>query len=130
MLRQILLCDFGELSQLIDRIEQFKHLVKKYEEQSGESVTDNVRQAGIKDASIRDHLALHAGGLNSFDKMATEVSTFARTRNENDIVPMDVSVLKGQGKARTARARTERARMVRGRPSSRTSRTRLSPLLL
>ena len=44
--------DFGELTQLIDRIEQFRHLVRKYEEQSGESVTDNVRQAvfqaGIK----------------------------------------------------------------------------------
>ena len=60
---------FGELKQLIDRVEQFRHLVRKYEEQSGESVTDNVRQAvfqaGIKDASIRDHLALHAGRLNS-----------------------------------------------------------------
>ena len=57
VLRQILLYDFGELTQLIDRIEQFRHLVRKYEEQSGESVTDNVRQAvfqaGIKDASIR-----------------------------------------------------------------------------
>ena len=64
-------------------------------------MTDNVRQAvfqaGIKDAAIRDHLALHAGRLNSFDKMSTEVSTVARTRNENDVVPMDVSVLKGKG---------------------------------
>ena len=104
MLREILLYDFGELTQLIDRIEQFRHLVRKYEEQSGESVTDNVRQAvfqaGIKDASIRDLLALHAVRLNSFDKMATEVSTVARTRNENDIVPMDVSVLKGKGKGK------------------------------
>ena len=101
MLRQILLYDFGELTQLIDRIEQFGHLVRKYEEQSGESVTDNVRQAvlqaGIKDAAIRDHLALHAGRLNSFDKMAAEVSTVARTRSENDVVPMDVSVIKGKG---------------------------------
>ena len=40
MLRQILLYDFGELTQLIDRIEQFRHLVRKYEEQSGESVTE------------------------------------------------------------------------------------------
>ena len=101
MLRQILLYDLGELIQLIDRIEQFRHLVRKYEEQGGESVTDNVRQAvfptGIKDASIRDHLPLHAGRLNSFDKMAAEVSTVARTRNENDVlVPMDVSVLKGK----------------------------------
>ena len=32
MLRQILLYDFGELTQLIDRIEQFRHLVRKYEE--------------------------------------------------------------------------------------------------
>ena len=54
-------------------------------------------QAGITDASITDHLALLAGRLNSFDKMATEVSTVARTLNENDIVPMDVSVLKGKG---------------------------------
>ena len=29
--------------------------------------------------------------------MATEVSTVARTRNENDLVPMGVSVLKGRG---------------------------------
>ena len=29
MLRQILLYDFGELTQLIDRIEQFRHLVKE-----------------------------------------------------------------------------------------------------
>ena len=54
-------------------------------------------QAGIKDAAIRDHLALHAGRLNSFDKMAAEVSTVARTRSENDVVPMDVSVIKGKG---------------------------------
>ena len=90
MLRQILLYDFGELTQLIDRTEQFRHLVRKCEEQSGESVTDNVRQAvfqaGIKDASIRDHLALHAGRLNFFEKMATEVSMVARTRKENDNV--------------------------------------------
>ena len=51
MLRQILLYDFGELT--IDRIEQFKHLVRKHEEQSGESVTDNVRQAVLQ-AGIKD----------------------------------------------------------------------------
>ena len=107
ILRQILLYDFGELTQLIGRIEECRHLVRKYEKQSGEFVTDNVRQAvlqaGIKDASIRDHLALHAGRLDSFDsfdKMAAEVSTVARTRNENDIAPMDVCVLKGKGKGK------------------------------
>ena len=46
-------------------------------------MTDNVRQevfqAGTKDASIRDHLALHTGRLNSFDKMATEVSAMGTT---------------------------------------------------
>ena len=40
-------------------------LVRKYEEQSGESVTDNVRQAvfqaGIKDAAIRDHTGSSCG---------------------------------------------------------------------
>ena len=130
--RQILLYDFGVPTQLIVRIEQFRHLVRKYEEQSDESVTANVRDAffhaGIKDASIRDHLALHAGGLSSFDKMATEVSTVARTRNENDIVPVDVSVLsRVKERARTARAETVRARTVRGRRMARMARTRLSP---
>ena len=35
MLRQIVLYDFGEVTQLIGRIEQFRHLVRKYEGQSG-----------------------------------------------------------------------------------------------
>ena len=105
---RILLYGFGELTQLIDQIEQFRHLVRKYDKQSGEFVTDNVRQAafqaGIKDASIRDHLALHAGRLNSFDKMATEVSTFARTSNESDIVPMNTSKLK-DGKSKDGKGK-------------------------
>ena len=64
-------------------------------------MTDNVRQAvfqaGIKDAAIRNNLALHAGGLKTFDKMVAEVSTVARTRSENGVVPMDVTVIKGKG---------------------------------
>ena len=133
MLRQILLYDFGELTQLIDRIEQFRHLVRKYEEQSGESVTDNVRQAvfqaGIKDAAIRDHLALHAGRLNSFDKMAAEVSTVARTRSENDVVPMDVSVISRakEEKAKTAKERKEKVKRARGRRRPRKTKTSLIP---
>ena len=51
MLRQILLYDFGELTQLIDRIEQFRHLVKKCEEQSDESVTNDVRKLCSQQAS-------------------------------------------------------------------------------
>ena len=131
MLRQILLYAFGELTQLIVRIEQFKHLVRTYEEQSGESVTDNVRQAvfqaGIKDVSIRDHLALHAGRLNSLYEMAAEVSTVARTRNENDIVPMASLCSRVKEMERTARAKTTRARTVRGRRRLRMARTRSSP---
>ena len=101
MLRQILLYDFGELTQLIDRIEQFRHLVRKYEEQSGESVTDNVRQLCSRLASRTRRsgtiwLSMRVDSTPS-TRLATEVSTVARTRNENDIVPMDVSVLKGKG---------------------------------
>ena len=53
MLGQILLYVFGELTHIIDRIGQFRHLVRKYKEQSGEYVTDNVRQA-VFQAGIRD----------------------------------------------------------------------------
>ena len=132
MLRQILLYDFGELTQLIDRIEQFRHLVRKYEEQSGESVTDNVRQAvfqaGIKDAAIRDHLALHAGRLNSFDKMAAEVSTVARTRSENDVVPMDVSVLKGKGgKGKDGKGKEGKGKEGKGKTKAKDDRDKFDP---
>ena len=64
-------------------------------------------EAGIKDASTRDHLALHAGRLNPFDKMATEVSTVARIRNEKDIVPMGVSVLEGKGMGKDSKVKTK-----------------------
>ena len=132
MLRHILLYDFGELTQLIDRIEQFRHLVRKYEEQSGELVTDNVRQAvfqaGIKDAAIRDHLALHAGRLNSFDKMATEVSTVAGTRNENDVVPMDVSVLKGTGgKGKDGKSKDGKNKEGKGKTKAKDDRDKSDP---
>ena len=132
MLRQILLYGFGELTQLIDRVEQFRHLVRKYEEQSGESVTDNVRQAvfqaGIKDAAIRDHLALHAGRLNSFDKMAALVSTVARTRSENDVVPMDVSVIKGKGgKGKDGMGKEGKGKEDKGKTKAKDDRDKFDP---
>ena len=126
MLRQILLYDFGELTQLIDRIEQFRHLVRKYE---GTERRVRVFQAGIKDTSIRDHLALHAGRLNSFDKMATEVSTVARThRNENDIVPVDVSVLKGKGgKGKDGKCKDGKNKDGNGKPKVKDDKDKTDP---
>ena len=95
-------------------MEQFRHLVRKYEEQSGESVTDNVRQAvfqaGIKDAAIRDHPALYAGRLNSFDKMAAEVSTVAGTPQRERCC--DNGCLCDQGQWRK-RQRWEKAKKVK-----------------
>ena len=39
--------------------------------------------------------------------MATEVSSVARFRKENDIVPMDVSVLKGKAKFKDDKHKAE-----------------------
>ena len=40
--------------------------------------------------------------------MASEVSTVARTRSENDVVPMDVSVIKGkEGKGKEGKGKTK-----------------------
>ena len=107
-------------------------VVRKCEEQSGESVKDNVRQAvfqaGIKDAAIRDHLALHAGRLNSFDKMATEVSTLARTRSENDVVAMDVSVLKGKGgKGKDGKGEDGKGKEGKGKTKAKDDRDKFDP---
>ena len=52
---------------------------------------------------------------NSFDKMAAEVSTVARTRNENDIVPMDVSVLKGKGKGKDGKSEDGKGKDGKGK---------------
>ena len=112
MLRQILLYDFGELTQLIDRIEQFRHLVRKYEEQSGESC-DRQCSAGCvpgwhQGCCDQGSPGSSCGQTHSFDEIATEVSTVARTRNENDVVPMDVSVLKEYGRKRQGRQEQRR----------------------
>ena len=108
MLRQIILYDFVELTQLIDRIKLFRHLVRKYEEQS-ESVTDNVAAGCVpgwhQGRVDQGPSGAPCGRLSSFDEMAAEVSTVARTRNENDTVPMDVSVLKGKGKGKDGKSK-------------------------
>ena len=84
MPKQIFFHDFGELLQLIDQGEQFRHFGRKYEEQSGERASGCV--PGRDQGRLRSGtIALCAGQFNSFDKMAAEVSTVARTRKENDI---------------------------------------------
>ena len=67
MLRQILLYDFRDSHN--SSIGLNSSGTWSGSTRNRAAVTDNVRQdvfqAGIKDASIRDHLALHAGRLNS-----------------------------------------------------------------
>ena len=53
MLRELLSFDFGDLDKVIDRIEQFRSKIRKYEEQSGEKVPVNVRQAAFQ-SGIQD----------------------------------------------------------------------------
>ena len=47
--------------------------------------------------------------------MCGEVSTVARTRNENDIVPMDVSVLTGQGKGKDGKSKNGKGKDGKGK---------------
>ena len=76
--------DFGDPRQVIDRIELFRLMVSKYRDQSGEGVSDNVLQAtlqaGIQDENMRDHLDLHTGRSDTFEKMVVGVHAIARTR--------------------------------------------------
>ena len=61
-------------------------------------MTDNVRQA-VFQAGIKE------GRPNSFDKMATEVSTVARTRKENDVRPCSDGCVCAQGQERKKQGR-------------------------
>ena len=76
--------DVGDLRHVIDRIELFRLMVSKYRDHSGEGVSDNVLratlQAGIQDENMRDHLALHTGRLDTFEKMVVGVHAIASTR--------------------------------------------------
>ena len=102
MFRQILSYDFGELTQLIDRIEQFRHLIRRYDEQSGETVLDNVWkavfQAGIEDASIRGTIwRIMRAESTPLTRWALKCRPLSGPATIVDVVPMDVSVLKGKG---------------------------------
>ena len=71
-------------------------------------MSDNVLQAtfqaGIRDESMRDHLALQTGRLDTFEQMVVDVQAIARTRlGGSYLVPMDLSALKGEGKAKIAK---------------------------
>ncbi len=64
MLKGILDFDVGDLNKVIDRIEQLRSKIRKYEQQSGgENVRQAAFQAGVQDSVERDHLAPHAGRL-------------------------------------------------------------------
>ena len=67
MLRQRLAHDFGDLGQLIGRIEQFKLMIRKFRGQSGGEVSDKMHQATFQadthDENVGDHLALHTGTM-------------------------------------------------------------------
>ena len=103
MLRQILTYDFGDLGHVIDRIEQFKLMVSEY---CSDNVLHATFRAGFLDESMRDHLALHTGRLDTFKKMQATVRT---RRGGSQLVPM------GQG----YRVRRRRASTVTRSPQRR-----------
>jgi hypothetical protein len=87
-------------------IAEFEFKVNKYENQSGEVISEKLKiaimQKGLQDLQIQGHLVLHAGRLVTWDAVRNEVQSVLSTRQAiaacHTTVPMEIGfVYKGKG---------------------------------
>ncbi len=86
-------------------IAEFEFKVNKYENQSGEVISEKLKiaimQKGLQDLQIQGHLVLHAGRLLTWDAVRNEVQSVLSTRQAiaacHTTVPMEIGfVYKGK----------------------------------
>ena len=87
MLSQLLQTKFAGVA--IGEFDQYEKVIKDYEDQSGEAVTDNMRcgivSANMDNEALRQHLRLHASSLDTFAKIKDMIiSWHLANRNWSD----------------------------------------------
>ncbi len=97
LLMQVLSYKFS--GNVATRLDGFERLVRDYESQSGESITDATRigvvMLGMEEPQIREHLIRNAVRLNTWAGMKEEILEVTRTQHymNNQPVPMQLGAL-------------------------------------
>ena len=96
LLMQVLSYKFS--GSVATKLDGFERLVRDYESQSGESVTDATRigvMLGMEEPQIREHLIRNAVRLNTWAVMKEEILEVTRTQRymNNQPVPMQLGAL-------------------------------------
>ena len=84
--------------------------VTRYEQQSGDRISDTIRLATLSshlvDSSLRAHLNLQAARLTSYELARKEVLDYIRATktwgagSSNDVQPMEIDALTKKGKSK------------------------------
>jgi len=110
VLHQLLKREFGKdlNADLAVEIETYEKDVRRYEEQSGETLSASVKLSiiigGMMNQKVRDHLELNAARLDTYEKLRDEVLNFAVARRTWNLDPFDdpmqVGALHDKGKGK------------------------------
>ena len=97
---------------MLDQLEAFETALERYEAQSRETMSDALRvaivQKGLRDETLRAHLILHSGRLQTFKQVKEEVRAVITTRlavrqaaGGSSAMELDPLLKKGRGKGKS-----------------------------
>eukprot|EP00971_Amphidinium_carterae_P349252 6490921-Amphidinium_carterae.1 len=100
----------GDDTDLAHEIDKFEHDVRKYEDQSGEKLSNTIRHSilcsGMQNKRLREHIDLNMDRLRTYEELKDEIITYSRARRlfyDPDAMQVDVVGKgkdgKGKGKA-------------------------------
>ena len=93
---------------MVQGIYGWEKQVEEYEKQSGDKIGESIRMAVMSshlvDARLRQHLALQAGRLATYEAMRKEAVDYLRAQasfvDDGGVKPMDLTPLLGKGKGK------------------------------
>eukprot|EP00971_Amphidinium_carterae_P247848 4921657-Amphidinium_carterae.1 len=95
----------GEESDLTHELDQFERDVRRYEDQSGETLSDNIKHSiicgNMKNQKLRDHLELNMDRLRDYVTLKQEIVAYGRARRVfHDPNAMQVDPITGKDKGK------------------------------
>ena len=85
-----------------DEFEKWEAEIKKYKDQSGETIAESILIAtatnGLQDTRLLEHMQLNSAQLDSYEKLREVISNYYSSRkNWSGLAPMDLAALGGGG---------------------------------